>query len=965
MLTQVSPSLSQNYQQTTTSLFRARADTRVKSTMSLNATSNRNLTEHVTAAVRNDLQKNTYLVNREDFLQRFFPSDDDAVRRTYNALVSDKSYVDGRWALLPETPGKQESAYYKPFALILNRICQEYEKCTRVDNINCAKTRRVWLDRHSKNPASVTRAASNRPDIVNLFIDEAQLDEFTNELESSIKELEKQEQTKDTAAASTSRRSKDDPDPKASEHAERILAYWLRIAAVVEIKTKKSDMTSKEYQDTLEQLAGYLRQMFREQHDRMFVFGLILFHDSLSLWYCDRSGLLGVDRFIDINQEPELFIRVIGRLSTMSPTELGWDPTMKVYSSDGQHAYSHSLETDGVLKNFVRSTYLYRTRWVIKINGEEYVTIRALSLSRAEVMCGRGQLIWVAVKKKTRQVVVIKQSWSPFPTFGASKHEDDPIPTEEHDLTIRSEASVYHHAHSNPDEDMKIGRLIAHEEVANTRTFRDFRRGIQHIPRDRTHQPTSAKRDAEGELKDEIVHISAVQWFQERFVPPEQFTERQLSRIVLKDYGYPLKRFRSLHELVQSIEDCLEAYQDLLQNGILHRDLSPGNCLICPKTMLAHSESPQNQFQSLETVGRLIDLDHAKVDKGHNPREAVAKALDRVAPAEEEIQRLIDNVKADFGLVVNADVSKSLYVLPIPITDVSWTVGKAVAYAEAIVESFRCEGATTRLNLEAGKLTLEGLRLVHWQTPLPPRFQNREPENAERSGTIPYMSHVLLNEEPIPHTAVHDMESMFWVLLYLCLTRKGPGGDLRDELFDQPSPLEKSTQDLLLVLYFFYDSPTQVIQNNKNTLFKNPKDLDPHILRHIHPYFNDVKPILLEWWRILCLGFKRCNDAETIEYLYTPRLFQSVTSKWLQDCPSKVESEEPYIAMMNKEEMRRRKDQMEILKHVADICGPDKRETDVDTAMDTDNNTDVGAIKPPFDSPPRNNVPNPEVRLYK
>ncbi|THU77785.1 hypothetical protein K435DRAFT_890549, partial [Dendrothele bispora CBS 962.96] len=847
--------------------------------MGLNATLNRKLTEHVAAAVKNDLQKNTYLVDREDFLQRFFPSDDDdAVRRTYNALVSDKSYVNGRWALLPETPDNQESAYYEPFALILNRIHQEYDKCKRADNSNWAKSRRVWLNRHSENPASIIRAASRRPGIANLFIDEAQLDTFSKELESScfiqIEELEKQRQTKEATESSTSQTSKDDPDPKVSEHAERILAYWLRVAAVVEIRTKKSDMTSQEYQHTLERLAGYFGQMFREQHDRMFVFGLILFHDSLSLWYCDRSGLLGVDRFIDINQEPELFIRVIARLSTMSPTELGWDPTMKVYSSDGQHAYSHSLEIGGVWENFVRSTYLYRTRWVIKINDEKYVTIRALSLSCAEAMWGRGQLVWVAVNKNTRQVVVIKQSWSPFPTIEAPEDEDERMATEERDLTIRSEASVYNHAHSNQDGDMKVGRLIAHEEVANTRTLLDFRRGIRHVPRDSTYQLVPAKRDLEGGLKDEMVHISVVQleWCQERYVPPKQFTERQLSRIVLKDYGYPLKRFRSLHELVQSIEDCLEGYQYLLQKGVLHRDLSPGNCLICPRSMLAHPDNTQTQPQSLETVGRLIDLDHAKVDYGYKFDEAVAEAQKRVPPTEEQIRWVIDTIEEVYNVVVNAEISKSVCVLPIPMNK-TWIIIRAAEYAASIIESlgFR-EGVMP--NSETRQLALEDLGLVHWQTPLPPRFQNRGPENAERSGTIPYMSHVLLNEESttIPHTAVHDMESMFWVLLYLCLTRKGPGGDLRDELFDQPRPLEKSTRDLLLVVYCFYDSPTQVIQNNKNTLFKNPKDLDPLILHHIHPYFNDVKPILREWWRILCLGFKRYNDAETIEYIHTPRL---------------------------------------------------------------------------------------------
>ncbi|THU79834.1 hypothetical protein K435DRAFT_973011, partial [Dendrothele bispora CBS 962.96] len=403
---------------------RYRADTRLKVSMSVNGTLSRNLTEHVTAAVRNDLQGNTYLVKRKDFLQFFLPHDD-AVRKTYGALLADQTYANGRWTQLPEAPGKQESLYYEPFTLILNRIHQEYEKKKKADNNNFVKSRRVWLDRHSKKPTSVTRAAANPPDIVNLFADETQLKAFSEALESSIKASEVPQQTEDTAGEPSATTNN---ALEALGHVENILAYWLRTATVVEIKTKKSDMNFQEYyEDTLEQLAGHMRQMFREQHDRMFVFGLILFHDSLSVWYCDRSGLLGMDEFIDINKEPELFIRVIARLSTMNPRDLGWDPTMKVYSNDGQHAYSHSLEFDDVLKNFARSTYLYRTRWVINVKEEEYVTIRALSLSHAEVMCGRGQLVWLAVNKKTRKVVVIKQSWSPFPSIDGSNPENKEV----------------------------------------------------------------------------------------------------------------------------------------------------------------------------------------------------------------------------------------------------------------------------------------------------------------------------------------------------------------------------------------------------------------------------------------------------------------------------------------------------------------------------------------------------------
>ncbi|THU77781.1 hypothetical protein K435DRAFT_973833 [Dendrothele bispora CBS 962.96] len=333
--------------------------------------------------------------------------------------------------------------------------------------------------------------------------------------------------------------------------------------------------------------------------------------------------------------------------------------------------------------------------------------------------------------------------------------------------------------------------------------------------------------------------------------------------------------------------------------------------------MLAHSDNTQTQPQSLETVGRLIDLDHAKVDYGYKFDEAVAEAQKRVPPTEEQIRWVIDVTEELCNVVVNAEISKSVCVLPMSLDkELPWEFPQATVYVGKIVRSLHFQRKTTQ-NSGRRELTLEDLRLVHWQTPLPPRFNQRELGDTERIGTIPYMSHELLDFSVLsviphtPHSIIHDMESLFWVLLYLCLTRKGPGGDSRDELFDQPAPLEKSTWDLLLIEQQEYP-------------VREAGRFDPLILHHIHPYFNDVKPILREWWRILCLGFKRYDDAESIEYIYTPRLFRLATSKWLQNHPNKVESEEPYIEMMKKEDMRRRKDQMEILEHVADICGPER-----------------------------------------
>jgi hypothetical protein len=90
----------------------------------------------------------------------------------------------------------------------------------------------------------------------------------------------------------------------------------------------------------------------------------------------------------------------------MKPDKLGWDPVMKLYREGGEDSFrfTHELRTDEVLEEFKNSALHYRTRWAIKIGGKTYVTFRALSLSRAEVMCGRAQLVWLAVDIADRSV---------------------------------------------------------------------------------------------------------------------------------------------------------------------------------------------------------------------------------------------------------------------------------------------------------------------------------------------------------------------------------------------------------------------------------------------------------------------------------------------------------------------------------------------------------------------------------
>lgn len=60
---------------------------------------------------------------------------------------------------------------------------------------------------------------------------------------------------------------------------------WLQVFTVIEVKAKR-DASS------LSQLATYVKQIFMEQFDRLFVLALSLHDDHLRIHLFDRSGII-------------------------------------------------------------------------------------------------------------------------------------------------------------------------------------------------------------------------------------------------------------------------------------------------------------------------------------------------------------------------------------------------------------------------------------------------------------------------------------------------------------------------------------------------------------------------------------------------------------------------------------------------------------------------------------------------
>ncbi|KAG6823382.1 hypothetical protein H0H92_010430 [Tricholoma furcatifolium] len=285
---------------------------------------------------------------------------------------------------------------------------------------------------------------------------------------------------------------------------------------------------------------------------------------------------------------------------------------------------------------------------------------------------------------------------------------------------------------------------------------------------------------------------------------------------VLGKVGEIISHFASLRELLRCLRDFVHDHKSAHDKLYLQRDISIGNLLIL-------------EGAAGETFGRLVDYDHAK------------KAAGWI-----EIPRPGEKLKARYHEMASNLLAND--------SDSRWQVEVAVAQEAVACVAHPKESGTYLFDVIrndtslAEKAATRPLSMddLHWK----------------ETGTLPFMSAEVIDGESIitpvgydsapmfTHQAIHDMESLFWVLVYLCMTRRGPGMDMRrDELRDPNVDLSRAVDQ-------YFDGDSQTLRRRKGGLLKHPELIEEEIIKHFHPYFDGLKPLVRKWWKILNLGYR-------------------------------------------------------------------------------------------------------------
>ncbi|KAG5650351.1 hypothetical protein H0H81_012543 [Sphagnurus paluster] len=619
--------------------------------------------------------------------------------------------------------------------------------------------------------------------------------------------------------------------------------------------------------------------------------GLVICYDEMTVLLCDRSGTIATATSININKDPLNFIRIIGGISSMKPEQLGWDIGMKLYKHPAQEivpSYEAGFDFRGEYGNSP-----FHLHWVIEaiVDGapQRYLTIGTLSAPQVLGMCGRATLVFEVVKYDERfdpkETFALKRYWRPVPA-NAAKIQTSDLKASSEPTGINDEQQTSDQVHPtegefydiiyDEDDDRPEFKCVHHDVTlvggAANSTFETIRRSLILEPPlpERQSSPDYYSYSYNGRGSSPCYGPYGMPFPKENLLPePVEHIHHQ----ILMPTGIPILYFCHIRELLSVLLDCIKDHRHAHAKYILHRDISIGNLMIFAYT--------SDDFE--RTYGRLMDFDHAKRVTNASPP--------LLTPVDEAFLPRAENL---IKLSYEGDISRDLMVQ-------AWGYVKFLS-GSYIQDVFNTRRSYFELPPKEGELTSADLGWydedVEW-----PDFEDGESKKpfGERAlvGTPPFMSAEVLagytfsqdHKKRFYHNANHDMESFLWVLINICVVRSGPGkGMARPE----------NSEGLLKCVHDFFDGDYLTLEKSKWRLLENPKRLDSDVLEFFHPYFEDLKPLVRQWWAVLVLAYQyRANEFYHIHKHIIRILENSIAA--LQDPPI------PHEATVN--ELRRRKEQ--------------------------------------------------------
>ncbi|KAA8914714.1 hypothetical protein FN846DRAFT_925709 [Sphaerosporella brunnea] len=379
---------------------------------------------------------------------------------------------------------------------------------------------------------------------------------------------------------------------------------WRTIRVIGELKANPDESDSD---STLAQLANYVREIFNAQPSRRWVHSFTLCGQNLRAWLFDRSGAT-TSRLIDINAEPELFLRVVCRYALMDSTAVGFDPSIKWLWNGVERPYdptvAHALAIAPPRRSPSTSRpYLYTPLGPVDGSLPAKLEIDPCPLFNRRSIVTRGSVCWKArdYPESSKSASAPDARW-PYVVKDQWRAAERPSECDIISSMQRSDRQA--------DLDLGLPEYVGYadhtEDGKPVDIITTVRRGCGSIPRPPcSSKPTSMappvctqpltrgkKRRSTTEEQSESKRFKHDE-------PSPTCNNRIFSRLVMTPFGRAIDTFTTITELFEALRDAIRGHRTLYNtHQILHRDVSLFNILI-------------DDDSSRPGKGVLIDLDLA------------------------------------------------------------------------------------------------------------------------------------------------------------------------------------------------------------------------------------------------------------------------------------------------------------------------------------------------------------------
>ncbi|KAG6373554.1 hypothetical protein JVT61DRAFT_6197 [Boletus reticuloceps] len=273
------------------------------------------------------------------------------------------------------------------------------------------------------------------------------------------------------------------------------------------------------------------------------------------------------------------------------------------------------------------------------------------------------------------------------------------------------------------------------------------------------------------------------------------FDLRILSHLVSRPVGKLTVEFSSLGELLIAYLDHIITHKDALEvAGVLHRDISPSNLFFAPARNWTNHRKLMDHLSG-KAQQRLFSRSSSTVTTSKTlDGESSLSDCPLTSPVEAESVNGYDN------LIPTRKIGSHDVLLLMSVSNLT---------------------ADDDIMLLMGSDNLDDD--PHQTIDLCPLY---------RTGTWSWMSVQLVMAgpgQPVVHNALHDLESFFYILVGICV------------LYDGPSK-QKSEADLAECFDRFFNTFEPSIL--KTLAIQSDLTWTPLIVKHIHPYFKPIIPLL-------------------------------------------------------------------------------------------------------------------------